>query len=77
MNARATSRLMSTGEVAKVFGVSVNTVLRWVSQGRLLCTKTLGGHRRFERAHVNLLRSNDWPSQQRESFRKERDGATG
>jgi excisionase family DNA binding protein len=44
-----------TGEVAEVFGVSPKTIARWAQQGRLPHRKTLGGHRRYDRAVITDL----------------------
>ena len=40
-------RLMSTGDVAEVLGVSEATVKRWADAGTLSCIRTPGGHRKF------------------------------
>ena len=40
-------RLMSTGDVAEVLGVSEATVKRWADAGTLNCIRTPGGHRKF------------------------------
>lgn len=47
---------ISRTEVARLLGVSANTVSRWAREGRLACQRTLGGHRRFERGMVEELR---------------------
>lgn len=65
--ARATRRtgpyaLLTPGEVAALFGVDTQTVTRWEKAGKLTCLRTLGGHRRFLRAEVERLRSNDGSS---------------
>jgi excisionase family DNA binding protein len=41
--------------VARLLGVSPNTVSRWAREGKLGCQKTLGGHRRFERRVIEEL----------------------
>ena len=38
----------STAEVARMFGVSMPTIQRWVDQDLLKAWKTLGGHRRVD-----------------------------
>ncbi len=38
---------LSTAEVANLFSVTETTVKRWADEGRLLCQKTPGGHRKF------------------------------
>lgn len=44
--------LLSRSQVAELFNVSPSTVTRWADQGKLVCTKTLGGHRRYQRKSV-------------------------
>ena len=34
-------------QLAKIIGVNVSTIKRWTESGKLKCTKTLGGHRKF------------------------------
>ena len=48
--------ILTPGEVAKMFGVDVKTVTRWVEDGKMDCFRTLGGHRRFYRSDVEKLR---------------------
>lgn len=51
--------LMAPHEVARIFRVSPGTITRWARVGLLPCTRTAGGHRRFERtcvvAHLERL----------------------
>lgn len=47
---------LTRSEVAKLLGVSPNTVTRWAREGRLPCQVTLGGHHRFDRELVERLR---------------------
>ena len=49
-------RFLTRTEVARILGVSPNTVSRWAREGRLPCQMTLGGHRRFDRAVVEDIR---------------------
>lgn len=44
--------LMAPHEVAEIFRVSPATITRWARVGLLPCTRTPGGHRRFERSYV-------------------------
>jgi excisionase family DNA binding protein len=37
----------TTGEVARMLGISPKTVARWAKEGKLPHLVTLGGHRRF------------------------------
>ena len=39
---------LSTKEVATLLNVTETTVKRWAELGKLRCTKTLGGHRKFD-----------------------------
>jgi excisionase family DNA binding protein len=49
-------RFLTRTEVARILGVSPNTVSRWAREGRLPCQMTLGGHRRFDRVIVEDIR---------------------
>ena len=42
-----TAGLLSTGQVARLFGVSPSTVTRWARLGVLNAIRTPGGHYRF------------------------------
>lgn len=51
--------LLTSSEVAALFGVQPHTVRRWVNDGVLPSMKTLGGHARIRRDAVDaLLRTN-------------------
>lgn len=47
--------LLTPAEVAAAFRVDPKTVSRWAAAGRLPCTRTLGGHRRFPAGEVAAL----------------------
>lgn len=49
------SPLLTRQEVAILFRVNPKTVSRWATEGRLKTVRTLGGHRRFNRAQVEEL----------------------
>ena len=50
--------LLSRAEVAQMFNVSPSTVTRWAEEGRLVCVRTLGGHRRYRKESIlRLLRT--------------------
>ena len=46
-NADRSAQLLSTGAVARMFGVSPSTVTRWARMGVLKAVRTPGGHFRF------------------------------
>jgi len=39
----------TTAQAAVELGVTTSTVIKWVEKGLVLCTKTLGGHRRISK----------------------------
>lgn len=47
-----TPKKLTTSQVAALFGVNRYTVQRWADEGKLPCTRTLGGARRFDPAKV-------------------------
>ena len=47
---------LTTGQAAKQLGVSHRTMQLWAGDGTIPCLTTAHGHRRFARAHVELLR---------------------
>jgi excisionase family DNA binding protein len=47
---------LTRSDVARLLGVSPNTVSRWAREGRITCQLTLGGHRRFESGEIERLR---------------------
>ena len=47
---------LTRSEVARLLGVSPNTVTRWAREGRLPCQVTLGGHHRFDRTVIEAIR---------------------
>lgn len=38
---------LTPGQAARILGVSTKTINRWANAGRIPCSLTLGGHRRF------------------------------
>ena len=40
-------------QIAEIIGVNVSTVKRWTDLGKLKCSQTIGGHRKF---HLNDLK---------------------
>lgn len=52
--------LLTIGETARRFGVTVATVRNWDKAGRITSTRTPGGQRRFKRSDIEeLLRPTD------------------
>ena len=49
---------LSSREVAQILKVNPSSVKRWADEGKLPCFRTPGGHRRFERSHVESFRQN-------------------
>lgn len=47
--------LISIGQVAKLFGVTTQTIRNWSREGKLSEQRTLGGHRRFEKVEVEKI----------------------
>lgn len=54
-----TDRLLTPGEVARLFGVDPKTVSRWADAGKLNALRTLGGHRRYRADEVQSLLEDD------------------
>ncbi|HEX2042124.1 MAG TPA: helix-turn-helix domain-containing protein [Acidimicrobiales bacterium] len=38
---------LTPGQAARILGVSTKTINRWANAGRIPCSLTVGGHRRF------------------------------
>jgi excisionase family DNA binding protein len=49
------AKKLTAGQVAELFGVRVETVRRWADDGKLRCTRTLGGDRRFDAAYIEEM----------------------
>ena len=46
---------LSTGEVARICSVNTDTVLKWIKKGRLIATRTAGGHYRIEECSLTAF----------------------
>ena len=53
--APSTASFLRAAQVAAILQVSPKTVARWAQQGRLPCTRTLGGHRRYPEPAIREL----------------------
>lgn len=53
-------KLLSPGEVAKIFNVAVTTVTRWAKRGQMPSMRTLGGHRRYRVEDVQAFLKAGW-----------------
>jgi excisionase family DNA binding protein len=51
-----TTSPMTTGDVAQIFGVTINAVKQWAVDGRIPYFRTPGGHYRFHKSDVERLR---------------------
>jgi excisionase family DNA binding protein len=49
------AELLTTGEVAKLCGVTPDAVLKWIKSGKLPATRTAGGHYRVARRSLATL----------------------
>lgn len=47
--------LLTPAEVALLFRVDPKTINRWAKAGKLPCTRTIGGHRRYRVRDVKQL----------------------
>ena len=52
---RSGSRLLSTGDVARLLSVTSDTVLKWIKSGRLPALRTAGGHYRVAERDLDGL----------------------
>lgn len=55
----SSDRLLTPGEVARLFRVDPKTVTRWAAAGKISAIKTPGGHRRFRESEVRALLEGD------------------
>ena len=49
------SRYLSIGKASERLGVSISTLRRWETQGRLIPERTKAGHRRYEAAQIERV----------------------
>lgn len=54
--------MLKTNELAKELGISASTVRGYAEAGQIPCTRTLGGHRRFDLDEVReaIARQQGW-----------------
>jgi excisionase family DNA binding protein len=53
--------LLRPREVADLLGVRTSTIARWARGGKLTPLRTPGGHRRYSRAEIRRLLTNETP----------------
>lgn len=46
---------LTVGDTARLLGVSTSTVKLWTEQGKLACSRTDSGHRRYDPTEVSRL----------------------
>ena len=51
----SSEQLLTSGEVALMFGVDPKTVARWANAGLIGSIRTPGGHRRFRQSEVTTF----------------------
>src|SRR5665647_2948983 len=56
---RADTTWLRVADVARLLGVSVNTVRRWTDAGRIAAYRSPGGHRRYLAEDVHALLSEE------------------
>lgn len=54
--------LLTPREAAGVLGVTTRTLNIYADSGRLRCTKTAGGHRRYFASSIRLAHEGQWES---------------
>jgi excisionase family DNA binding protein len=54
-NPEPEDRLLTPGQVARIFSVQPSTVRRWAQAGTLPCLHTPSGHRRYKESVVQAL----------------------
>ena len=55
LTSRHGDRLLTSSEVAELFGVDRTTVMRWANTGQISGIHTPGGYWRFRQSDVNRL----------------------
>ncbi len=55
MTTQVSQEPLAIGEVARLLGVTVETVRRWDRAGRITSIRTPGGQRRFAQSEVDRL----------------------
>lgn len=66
--------MLTTGDVARRLGVTINTVKRWAREGRIEAVLLPSGHHRIPRAELERLRRRPPRRQLRARFRQRQRG---
>lgn len=54
-------RLLTPGEVARLFSVDPKTVTKWADSGRLPCIRTIGNQRRYREDAILAILNGSTP----------------
>jgi excisionase family DNA binding protein len=60
--ALATEVLVKPREAAYLLSVDPKTVTRWANKGKIVCIRTLGGHRRYPMSEIIRIRNGSGPA---------------
>lgn len=52
-------RWIGTKEASLLLNVSQRTIQKWIDDGKIACSRTMGGHRRIDQAHLLELMSQE------------------
>lgn len=51
------TRSLTTHEMASLLGVTSSTIIQWIKNNKIKCTRTLGGHRRIPASELERIRT--------------------
>lgn len=50
--------MITINQAAKLLGVTTSTLRRWEKEGKIISSRTLGGHRRYNKEQILKLQTN-------------------